>query len=577
MYILLCLFRHICDGIIQCPYGDDEQSCAKYDCQGLFHCTQTVSICLHLSSVCDEFEDCLSGEDELLCSIPEYCPLECECLMFAVKCGNISLHSVHSFFNPIIVFYEFTNVLFLESKENREDISIGILNGTLVLVWSASNMKGIFKMITFDTGTLQLLDFSFNNLVSVKSDYFCGAFGMRVLLLAHNRLQAIDNNGFACLYFLEKLDLSHNNLIELSQKMFINIKLYILNITANYFDHIDPHVDRDLTADIVATQDYRICCLINAHSQCLAEPQWPESCSVMLNNIFSKVITALEFSFILPLNMAAIKFSTHFQSRQKLTVFQVMMFVLNGNDVGFGLYLICIFGADQYFGPTYVVHAAKWLSSIVCKGLGILSSFVMLNSLFLLNLISLSRFMSVRFPFSVYFRTLIPKFLFVGSVMNVSVSVFTLYLYHSTERNTLMPSSSCLLLGETLSSVTVQFLTAVMVCIQLLSLVSVTGFYSVIVYELQKTVIVHSYKPKSDRKVLVQSLLLTLSNALCWVPSSVIFTASLVMETYPTNLLMWNAVLINPLNSVINPIIFCVFPLLSRHHRKASVKSSSKT
>ena len=67
-----------------------------------------------------------------------------------------------------------------------------------------------------------------------------------------------------------------------------------------------------------------------------------------------------------------------------------------------------------------------------------------------------------------------------------------------------------------------------------------------------------------DTYLLIQVILVTVINALCWLPSGTIYTASVVMETYPVELLIWNAILINPLNSLLNPLIFCVMPIIKK-------------
>ena len=87
--------------------------------------------------------------------------------------------------------------------------------------------------------------------------------------------------------------------------------------------------------------------------------------------------------------------------------------------------------------------------------------------------------------------------------------------------------------------------------------------------ELKKSSFVTSKKRSANNQVLIQSLLVTVTNALCWLPSSAIHMTSIVMETYPTILLIWNAILINPLNSVINPVIFCMMPVLKHLCYKA--------
>ena len=82
-------FRHICDGTWQCPDGDDETKCHKYNCTGLFHCVLgSKSVCLHPSEICNGINDCQSGEDEFLCELPAKCPISCQCLLYGIKCAH---------------------------------------------------------------------------------------------------------------------------------------------------------------------------------------------------------------------------------------------------------------------------------------------------------------------------------------------------------------------------------------------------------------------------------------------------------------------------------------------------------
>ncbi len=59
-----------------------------------------------------------------------------------------------------------------------------------------------------------------------------------------------------------------------------------------------------------------------------------------------------------------------------------------------------------------------------------------------------------------------------------------------------------------------------------------------------------------------QAVLVGLSNACCWLPSSVIHLLSTILKEYPTNLLLWNAIVVNPINSVMNPLIFSLYPAI---------------
>ena len=57
----------------------------------------------------------------------------------------------------------------------------------------------------------------------------------------------------------------------------------------------------------------------------------------------------------------------------------------------------------------------------------------------------------------------------------------------------------------------------------------------------------------------IQIILLTLSNVLCWLPSSTVYLAALFLERYPIEMTMWTTGIVMSLNSVINPIIVLIF------------------
>ena len=101
-----------------------------------------------------------------------------------------------------------------------------------------------------------------------------------------------------------------------------------------------------------------------------------------------------------------------------------------------------------------------------------------------------------------------------------------------------------------------------MVVGQITSFNCVVIFYSAIIKELKNGTTLGPESVYLGKNVMVQSLLITVTNALCWLPSSIIYIISIAMETYPISLLLWNAFLINPLNSLMNPIIFCFIPFV---------------
>ena len=66
--------------------------------------------------------------------------------------------------------------------------------------------------------------------------------------------------------------------------------------------------------------------------------------------------------------------------------------------------------------------------------------------------------------------------------------------------------------------------------------------------------------------ITIQSILVTASNLICWLPSSIIYVTSLIVSKYSTELLIWTTVVITPINSIINPLFLILL------HRRAKRK-----
>ena len=127
-----------------------------------------------------------------------------------------------------------------------------------------------------------------------------------------------------------------------------------------------------------------------------------------------------------------------------------------------------------------------------------------------------------------------------------------------------MPSSTCLLFGETLNSTTIKCLTIFIALLQIGVCASIIVMYCVIIKENKKSAAVKAQNRKEkdrNKYLLFQALLVSGTNIMCWLPSSAVYFTSVIMKNYPLTLLTWNAVLINPINSVINPTVFYFMPL----------------
>ena len=295
-----------------------------------------------------------------------------------------------------------------------------------------------------------------------------------------NALNVLQYHTFAGLHKLFKLDLS---LVELSHKILINSEIEILDIRKNSFRSIETQISLHLKVNFILTDDYRFCCLMVAtNTICLTKPKRPESCKVMLYTMSAKIVTIFEFITIIILNSVSIichiknltcrntKYNSNVQNSKRQNVtFLINILSINTNDILFGIYFFAIFLVNLHYGTTYVVYVNQWLSHRFCKALGFISTFSLLNSLLFLNLVAISRFYIVKYPFSYHFKTVkvMVRYLVTITLCNIIFCALILFNYHTIKTNSLMPSSICLSLGETFKSIPVKISTILVIILQI--------------------------------------------------------------------------------------------------------------
>ena len=67
-------------------------------------------------------------------------------------------------------------------------------------------------------------------------------------------------------------------------------------------------------------------------------------------------------------------------------------------------------------------------------------------------------------------------------------------------------------------------------------------------------------KSKTDNNLplVIQLIMITVSNILCWFPTGCIYISAMFYATYPIGLVIWTTVFGLPINSILNPFIFTV-------------------
>ena len=271
----------LCDGVRDCPYGEDEASCPPEGkpllCPGMFKCKNGQ--CIHQDQVCDGKPDCPIGwEDERVCETP-VCSRECRCLLKSMLCILLQYTSLNgSTFRHNYVF----SYSIPMSYDGDTMVVFNFSTGWLTKVQPQS-FTGVPNILT--------IDLSYNSIQTIHSYGFSNLHRLTRLILVGNMLRAIENYAFHQLFQLEslllnqmklkiiygnalshltnlkELDLSDNKIKDIDLIFVDNCPgLKLLNITNNSLSYIRNQ--SVLTHDMkVYSEIGYICC----HAECVSD------------------------------------------------------------------------------------------------------------------------------------------------------------------------------------------------------------------------------------------------------------------------------------------------------------------
>ncbi len=569
-------FRHLCDGTWQCPDGDDEYECKQHSCSGLFYCSmeKNVMICLHLIEVCDGVNDCKSGEDEFLCDdLPHRCPASCNCLLYGMLCSNTSIELLGNTKRAKFVFLNFVGVF----AQNIVPFHLLYSSSTVsVLIWSKSRLVKVCSLFIAVYSVLRLADFSLNLIKQIPKHCFANFVNLLVLSLAGNLIQIVEHGTFLSMVMLMKLDLSDNRLVYFHPSLVHGPGITHANIRQNPFHGFDICPKCFLSIKVVLTDDFRICCVLHlSDATCSGTAEWPQSCNSVLYTTSLQVaaffVLALEIIVIISALMSLAQESKqYFGGKQSVGAtrqtkgasgYSWVVWLLTINEFLNFAHLFVLVLSNYRHAHNFAGHLFNWLESLLCKVLGMITLVWLLNSLYLLNLISISRYFVVRHPFSQHFKRkkITIRYLCIGLINNGAIGLAALIFYQFVEKHERMPFPTCMFLGETTFSTTVRIASTMLAVLEIISSISVTGLSCLTIHELKGDG--QAATPiNKDQTLPKMMLLLPVLHSLCWIPSGFVLLYSTQKEYFPTDLLIWNTVLITPLNSIISLFVYILIP-----------------
>ncbi|KAJ7310301.1 hypothetical protein JRQ81_007205, partial [Phrynocephalus forsythii] len=430
-------------------------------------------------------------------------------------------------------------------------------------------------------------DLEGNQLRAMQGSNFRGCSEITVLVLNRNEIEWIEEGTFSSLKNLVELDLSFNRLKDLLPLSFRGLHaLQQLNISHNpllqiytdEFDHV-PHL-HSLSLEGLEIPNIQNCMfeeLINlSHiyfkrfQYCSFAPH-VRSCKPNTDGISS--FENLLASLVLRVFVWVVAFASCFGN---LFVIFARSFIVNENtkhtmalkslccaDCLMGLYLFFVGAFDLKFSGEYNKHAQAWKESPWCQLVGSLAMLSSAVSLLLLTYMTLERYLCIVFPFSQYgaskrqTRSTLATLWTLGFVLTVApFSSKESFGNYYGRNGVCFPLHS----DGAESQGARGYSTGIFLGLNLVAFVIIAFAYASMFYSIRSTAAgTAECRVFSMEVALVKRFFfIVFTNALCWIPISVVKLLSLMDVDIPGTVTSWVVIFISPINSTLNPILYTV-------------------
>ena len=402
-----------CNGVNDCPGGEDEAGCSDYTCPGMYRCRGS-RICFSEEKLCNGVKECPEYDDELFCDLK--CPFNCTCYGMAFTC-------LRSF-----VVKEFPGLRYLDSSGSG--LTLQQLGDNTMLVYLSLARCGLPHIGNVSFPNLRSLDLSDNRLHDVKIEELKRLKNLQILFLSGNPLASVllsDTQSDVSPLDLRFLDLSRVALPELLVQAQLP-SLRHLNLSATGLDHLQGHGIQSLTSlrvldlrgcplsrfprqmfkglyqlHTVYADSYRLCCQAMLPegfnlNNCHAPGDSTSSCERLLKNVLHVLFVSVFTVTSVLGNSASFALRVLVNKNSNKSAFDVLLSHLCVSDFVMGVYLAIIGLADRLYQGTYLWEDIAWRNSVTCEVASFLFLLSSEVSTFLICCITAERFVALRFP-----------------------------------------------------------------------------------------------------------------------------------------------------------------------------------
>ena len=430
----------VCDGVLDCPDGEDEAACDKMECPGMLKCRKDT-ICVHPYQVCDQQVHCPYHEDDELFCDSTTCPVECECRNFVVICKTaINLARLAVSTKVLVLKYStitetYTNIkqwfqlerlsfyscnfLFLSTFlqfVNLRQVKIFKLENSNINFLSATTFSGLsnVKLLSL-TGTkfkivnkgmfnsmlqAQMLYLNFTGIIVIRDEAFCNLYKLKELSLFGNEISTINANTFSCLFENVVLDLRENPLIE------VNIFVALSSVYTSKQVHC---------CGVQYTCEVNNIIYVNAKRNAFCD-------RILIRSTTLHVVLVVVSLFIITSNMLTIVFNRVKILRLKDSIHLQHIAI---GDMLLGFYITLLLVYDRLYSNN-IIQLYKLRETDICTYIGILPIISIIVSRSELFLLTLRYLIAIKYHFaSLFVKT---SYFQTGSHVFVWIAGFSISL-----------------------------------------------------------------------------------------------------------------------------------------------------
>ena len=288
------------------------------------------------------------------------------------------------------------------------------------------------------------------------------------------------------------------------------------------------------------------------------------SCTDILPHSIMRLMFILTSTAVVILNTSSI--FNCILSKEKNKALSVIVMVINMTDILSAMYLCIIWIADLSFQGIFHVKEELWRSSVACFSAFFFLLFFTILSTCVLTFMALSRLMLVWYPVDTKFKDynfMLNLVLFMV-ILSLIICLF-ITIISRIHFMKILPMSLCLPFVDPSNSVLlIKILVWSFIPIQSIFSLIILIIYVLLALSLSK-VKNNDIKQKSIHKsyggLILQLILVTVSNILCWFSTNGIYLTTMILTEYPTQVIIWSTVMLMPINSIVNPTVFCAMSL----------------